>query len=273
MLASALTTLAGVHNRQLMEVEEWKGLPVYGEVFDLHRMTELLEAPLTASGKVVGTLNFGRTQAEGPFTEDQRMMAEAVARLLGVAIESVRQRGDLERDRNGVVVALELCSDALLVTDLRSAERRVNAAGRRLLDQLASDQPSIDDLMVGPPSERRSHQSQSPVTLRDGTSAVLIVRSVTPGEDLAIRVTFLTLITEGARHPMIMVDHGLTRREQQVSDLAVTGLRDHEIADRLSLSNHTVKQYLKAVYSKVGVRSRVELTSLAHSGRARVTPE
>ena len=54
----------------------------------------------------------------------------------------------------------------------------------------------------------------------------------------------------------------LTSRETQVADLVAEGLRNHEIADQLSLSTHTVKNYLYRAYEKLGISSRVELTGL-----------
>ncbi len=60
----------------------------------------------------------------------------------------------------------------------------------------------------------------------------------------------------------------LTRREQQVVDLVADGLANREIAERLHLSEHTVKNYLFKIYDKLGVSTRVELTLYAMSGRA-----
>lgn len=51
----------------------------------------------------------------------------------------------------------------------------------------------------------------------------------------------------------------LTPREKEVAERAGRGLRNQEIAQALSLSEHTVKQNLKAVFRKLGLRSRTEL--------------
>jgi DNA-binding CsgD family transcriptional regulator len=54
----------------------------------------------------------------------------------------------------------------------------------------------------------------------------------------------------------------LTPREREVAALVVDGLADREIAQRLYLSRHTVSQYVKRIYRKLGVDSRVALTGL-----------
>jgi LuxR family transcriptional regulator, maltose regulon positive regulatory protein len=50
----------------------------------------------------------------------------------------------------------------------------------------------------------------------------------------------------------------LTRRELEVLRLIATGLRNREIADRLSLSVSTVKRHIANAYGKLGVGHRTE---------------
>jgi len=57
----------------------------------------------------------------------------------------------------------------------------------------------------------------------------------------------------------------LTRRESQVVRLVAEGLTNREISRKLSLSEHTVKNYLFKAYDKLGVSTRVELTLYALS--------
>jgi DNA-binding NarL/FixJ family response regulator len=52
----------------------------------------------------------------------------------------------------------------------------------------------------------------------------------------------------------------LTRREREVVGLAVDGVKNREIARKLCLSEHTVKNYLFSIFGKLGVSSRLELT-------------
>jgi DNA-binding CsgD family transcriptional regulator len=50
----------------------------------------------------------------------------------------------------------------------------------------------------------------------------------------------------------------LTRREREVLVLIAAGLSNREIAERLVLTEATIKQYLKHVYAKLGVSNRTE---------------
>jgi two-component system, NarL family, nitrate/nitrite response regulator NarL len=50
----------------------------------------------------------------------------------------------------------------------------------------------------------------------------------------------------------------MTPREQQVLDLLGEGLSNRAIAERLGISEHTVKFHLAAVYGKLGATTRAE---------------
>ena len=51
----------------------------------------------------------------------------------------------------------------------------------------------------------------------------------------------------------------LTSREADVARLICDGLIDMEIAERLGLSHHTVKDYLKIIYAELGIHARAQL--------------
>jgi DNA-binding CsgD family transcriptional regulator len=54
---------------------------------------------------------------------------------------------------------------------------------------------------------------------------------------------------------------GLTRREADVARYAATGMRARDIAERLVLSEPTVKTHLARIYSKLGVQGKAELAA------------
>jgi DNA-binding NarL/FixJ family response regulator len=60
----------------------------------------------------------------------------------------------------------------------------------------------------------------------------------------------------------------LSKRELQIVRSLAEGLTNREIAERLKLSQHTVKNYLFRVFDKLGVSSRVELLFMTLAGTA-----
>jgi two-component system response regulator DesR len=80
--------------------------------------------------------------------------------------------------------------------------------------------------------------------------------------DVVKAVRMVSLGTE------VFADHAalespLSEREQEVLSLIATGSTNKEIAERLHLSPHTVKEHTSAIYRKLGVRNRAEATRQA----------
>ena len=75
----------------------------------------------------------------------------------------------------------------------------------------------------------------------------------------------LALVIEPAKAsdvaPLIVEAYGITQRELDVTRMIARGLGTSEIAAKLFLSPHTVRDHVKSVFEKVGVSSRGELVA------------
>ncbi len=78
------------------------------------------------------------------------------------------------------------------------------------------------------------------------------------GDDRQIAVT-VEAATPADMRRLLLSAYGLSAREQDVSLEVLEGRSTAEIAARLFISPNTVQDHLKAVFTKVGVRSRREL--------------
>jgi DNA-binding NarL/FixJ family response regulator len=59
----------------------------------------------------------------------------------------------------------------------------------------------------------------------------------------------------------------LTRREEEVVLLIADGLKNREIAQRLKVKEHSIRNYIYRIFEKLGVSSRVELILYVFSHR------
>jgi DNA-binding NarL/FixJ family response regulator len=95
------------------------------------------------------------------------------------------------------------------------------------------------------------------------------VRVVAAGDALLAPVITRRLIAEFARlRPPQRTRaedlDALTRRELEILGLVAAGLSNHEIADRLVLSNETVKTHVSHVLRKLGLRDRAQAVVAAY---------
>ena len=60
---------------------------------------------------------------------------------------------------------------------------------------------------------------------------------------------------------------GLSEREREVLDLAVHGMTNREIAERLVISQNTVKYHLRTIYGRLKVHNRVQAMHAGGSGQ------
>jgi len=102
------------------------------------------------------------------------------------------------------------------------------------------------------------------------------VRIVAAGDALLAPSVTRRLIAEFARlRPPQRARHedldALTPRETEILTLVAAGLSNHEIADRLVLSNETVKTHVSHVLRKLGLRDRAQAVVAAYESGL-VTP-
>ncbi|WP_261808051.1 response regulator transcription factor [Paenibacillus sp. N3.4] len=73
------------------------------------------------------------------------------------------------------------------------------------------------------------------------------------------------IVEKSTREEPARVDaYGLSDREVQVLHAIADGLNNKEIAEKLFLSEGTVKNYISSIYSKMDVRDRIQASKKAY---------
>jgi DNA-binding CsgD family transcriptional regulator len=109
---------------------------------------------------------------------------------------------------------------------------------------------------------RASGEPAASARVRTRTGRYVLVRGSTLGEGSDARaVVMLEALRPPELAPPVADAHGLTARERAVTQLVAQGLPTAEIGQRLFVSPYTVQDHLKAIFDKVGVRTRGELVA------------
>lgn len=143
--------------------------------------------------------------------------------------------------------------------------------GFELLRQLRAADPTILGIMLLESSKKESilqafRAGARGIFSRHDSAETLskCIRSVYEGQIWANSQQMSYAVEALASSPMVRaVDANglslLSKRELDVVRSLAEGLTNREIAERLGLSQHTIKNYLFRVYDKLGVSSRLEL--------------
>jgi DNA-binding CsgD family transcriptional regulator len=258
VLAEAYATARPTYNLALMSPEEWLESEVYRRAYNVHTVRHVVEVPVLSGGKIAGNVHFATTAQEWDIGLKDITTADALGAVLGVALDAIALREEVERERDQALTALSIAGTPFVVSDPESTELRLNDQAKRLLADVVDAEEKLHRLLARP-TGNGGLSRRIDVELTTGESAVIHGHlSPVDDEDGAL-VAVLELEQERpGLSPALLA--ALTPRESEVAVLVVEGLADREIAERLYLSHHTVSQYVKRIYRKLGVDSRVALT-------------
>ena len=226
---------------------------------------ELIVALRTRSGDSWASLGLYREPGEPLFSEEEIGFFRAAAPSLGEGARRALLLGEAhDPDGPDAPSLLVLSAEGEVQSSTPGVERWVSDlpggdwdAGRLPTAALAVAQRALRTAeSVDSPGE----VALARVLSKSGTWVVL--HGATLVSDGPTRVAVIVEPAHPARiTPLLMSAYGLTEREQEVTRLVLQGDSTAQIAERLTVSPHTVQQHLKNVFEKTGVRSRRDLVS------------
>ncbi|HKA67955.1 MAG TPA: helix-turn-helix transcriptional regulator [Actinomycetes bacterium] len=255
-----------VYNMALMTMEEWLRNPLYTKLKYLHDIRHEVQAPVGNRDGVIGTLHIGTADPDRGITPYEVQLTEALGRVIGTVIEGLDSRLDAQRERDQAVLALDRTGTAVVITDAADPEPRPNAAAQLMLAEVLDAERHLNRVITRPGVDW-SFSRHVNVELVGGGTGLLHGYSNRTNGDTATMITVLELQRDQAEIGAETLA-ALTPREREVALLVVDGSSDRQIAQRLYLSPHTVSQYVKRIYRKLDVSSRVALTRLLVEPRA-----
>jgi len=249
-----------VYNMEQMAMDEWLEDPLYTKLKYVHDIRHEAQAPVINRDGVVGTLHYGTDDPSRGLTPYEVRLTEALGRVVGTVIEGIQHQDDVRRQRNRAVAVLDRVGSAVAITGPADPEPQLNDAARRMLAGVVDGERVLHRVVARPGAEQ-SFSHHVDVELADGDTGLLLGRSSNLRAEPGTLMTVLELQRDQAEISAETLT-ALTPREREIALLVVDGLSDRLIADRLYLSHHTVSQYVKRIYRKLDVPSRVALTRL-----------
>jgi DNA-binding NarL/FixJ family response regulator len=195
-----------------------------------------------------------------------RILVESRDDEFRVVAESTCQTTALEYALRGEVDLV------LMDHDLRAATRLQLASLANLLDRFAPRPVVIVTSAIDPQScyTALRHGAAGIVLKARGEETLLdAMTAAARGQVLLERAVLTAILSESVQMPdvpsteQVKIDQ-LTPREREIAQIACTGLTNKQIAEKLSISEATVRHHLGAIFSKLGVSTRSELAAYGY---------
>jgi len=227
-----------------------------------------LRATLPAGGHTWGDLQLNRHTGDRPFSDADRDFLTAAAPLAGAALRHALLAEPVHTDlaRGPGVVVVDADGTVVSATAEARAWLADLAVGHGDFATFVGMHPEL--LLMPLTTLSRDDAPSRQARLRTPGGAWLTAHaSRLEGSGHVAIVIEPAKATEVA--PIVVKAYRLTEREVQIAQLVAQGLSTDEIAFSLFLSRHTVRDYLKTIFEKVGVTSGGELTSKLFTERYR----
>ncbi len=240
----------------------------FREIIAPMRLGDELRVALRSGGSTWGFLCLHREGKAG-FSARDIARVRTIAPHAGEALRRVVARSlACARESHG--------EPAVVLTD-RDVVIGMTGAAARWLDELGGSNVAVGDpipfLLLA--AIRRLESIERAPSAAPPPRLTIATQSHTLLEICAARVqgvygpraVAITLAPAGAtaRCSLLLAAHGLTPAQRRVAALVLQGASTRQIVLSLRISEHTVQDHLKAVFDKLGVRSRRELvTALRH---------
>jgi len=244
--------------------------PRWAQILDVqgHRH-ELRAALVDGSGQCWGAVNLLR-DGGSPFSECDVRRVEGGIERSAMAIARSMVAGARAADSGPDAGSLWLDADGTVVFASPAAERWLDILGagapagfaRALLAGLAMRAESDGGSWPGPAPAGAGGAAAIAVRARTADGRWVRARAeriCRPGGAPAGVAVVIDSARAGVILPLAAAAYRLTGRELEVTRGVLNGLDTRSIAGLLRITEYTVQDHLKAVFDKVGVRSRREL--------------
>jgi len=211
----------------------------------------------------------GALRVKVALVDDHTLFREGIKRILSLEpdIEIVGEAVDGEE----VLLLLNHCRPDVLLLDIKM--EKIN--GLQILPQIVGQYPQLKVIVL----TAQISQAESVRAIKDGARGIILkhaaseflikgIRKVFDGELWADTSTMTRVVESLSSKYRGERDSEkdrkeLSQREKEVVGLVASGYRNKEIANKLFISEQTVKTHLSNVFQKLEINDRLELALYA----------
>lgn len=252
----------------LIQAAQREGIqsPRYQEILAPLALGDELRAALMAKGVCWGFLCLHRDQSSPYFTPAEAVFLRRLTPHIALGLRKALLLGSVTRSQVPDEPGLLLLTDDLSVVSINSV------AEQWLMEIAAADwtrKPLLPYAISTVVARLKAIEQGANVEM---SLAPMVRLRTASGHWLALHASRLSssnehrlvaVIFELARPveiaPLIVQAYDLSRREGEILQTVLRGLSTSEMTDTFHIAPHTVQDHLKAIFEKVGVRSRREL--------------
>jgi DNA-binding CsgD family transcriptional regulator len=213
-----------------------------------------------------GGVCMSRADDAGDFTSEEVRYVEEIAAQLGRGLRRSLARPPSDLDLESIR------TPGMLVMDEHWRVESSTGEAQRWLSRLAASDGGFDlpcsvvavaiQAQVLAECEGRARPARARVRLSTGGWLLVHAAVLHDADGSPTRTGVMFEPAERSQlTPLLLRLYGLSEREREVTELLLNGRSTDEVAARLFLSRHTVRDHVKAIFRKVGVASRPELTA------------
>jgi DNA-binding CsgD family transcriptional regulator len=233
--------------------------PIYTDLYAPLGVADELRAAFVVGTTCWGVAVLLRATEDGAFSDHEVDQVQGLVPFIARALRTSACK--LDADALGPA--------AMIVVDSRNQIQNLTIEAREVLDDLRTggvQEPGLPAIVGAVATRARSSRTSTHLATRvRGTSGRWLRVTAVPMEGDG----HVAVMIEPARAvdlmPIVLQSYGLTEREVEIVVLLARGLATKDIAAELSLSGHTVRDHVKAIFDKAGVNSRGELVARVFS--------
>jgi DNA-binding NarL/FixJ family response regulator len=204
--------------------------------------------------------------------DDQRLIREGISSLLSIQ-DGVTVVGTAVNGQEAIVKAESLQPDVVLM-DVRMPVMDGIAATALLKQKLPTCEVLMlttfndDEYVIKSLQAGASGYLLKDIPASDLAQAIKLAHAGIYQLDTAVAGKLVGALTRPKpilpKTAVSLTEHDLTERELEVLRLIATGATNREIADRLVVSEGTVKNHVSSILSRLGLRDRTQAALYAH---------